>query len=74
VKIDWEIVVHDEGAGSGRAVRRLAVPGGWLYQVSMDNLSVTTSEDGWATRQHGWSAPVFVPDAGRTRDAEDPTP
>lgn len=51
----WE-VIHD---GAGDHVRRVAVTGGWLYQVEMISESRRLEEP---TVTHvGWSAPVFVP-------------
>ena len=61
-KEDWEVIIDDEGEGSGCAVRRLAVPGGWLYQVSMDNLTISTLDGRGGSTQYGWSPPVFVAD------------
>lgn len=45
---NWEIEQYDTDAGS-IFVRRLAVPGGWIYQTR------DSSQDGWIV------APVFVP-------------
>lgn len=55
----WEYV-NDE---SGDHVRRIAVPGGWLYQVEMHMTSdPVTCEPG--VNHSGWSQPVFVPTGG----------
>lgn len=46
----WTIV-HNPGPGDGPVVRRYPVPGGWLYQVAIDEPS--------RIQQH-WHAPMFV--------------
>ncbi len=50
------VIVHDEPM---ERVRRYPVPGGWLYQVQLDSMSVS---DGNATSHDGWHPPIFVPD------------
>lgn len=56
----WETVSESTGDDSASGVRRLRVPGGWLYQVEakveVDELD--------AISRIGWSAPVFVPSVG----------
>lgn len=51
----WEYV-NDE---SGDRVRRIAGPGGWLYQVEISMES--NRFDGPTVSYVGWSQPVFVP-------------
>lgn len=53
----WEIV-HDEPLAR---VRRMAVPGGWLYQVEIDH-RMEKHGDGEVANLFGWLPPVFVPD------------
>lgn len=55
----WEIVHCEKWAG----VRRFAVPGGWLYQVEIDDDVESSDADCRITRSHrkGWHQPVFVP-------------
>ena len=53
----WQAVIPADGKSEEPAVRRLAVPGGYLYQVehsvSIDDLDEITRID--------WFGPVFVP-------------
>lgn len=63
-KSAWEII-HPCTPGEhfgDPGVRRLAVPGGWLYQVQRaeDELQID-GEDTWG---FAWQPPVFVPNAG----------
>lgn len=53
------LVVHDEPHAS---VRRMAVPGGWLYQVERANLHSPGRVGEPSTSTYGWSSPVFVPE------------
>jgi len=46
---DWELFKHDVSNKLTFFVRRLEVPGGWLYQVSVAN------------SQEMWHPPTFVP-------------
>ena len=57
---EWEMVCSEEQ----REVRRISVPGGWLYQIGDRTVHAGQSgeTDEWST---GWSAPVFVSDAER---------
>jgi hypothetical protein len=67
---DWELIVDDMGSGDGNGVRRLSVPGGWIYQVAIWDLSVERTgetKSAKATHSHHWSAPVFVADPERQR-------
>jgi hypothetical protein len=54
---EWE-VIND---ADFERVRRIAVPGGWLYQV--ENCSRSESEEHGVSVIHhsGWHPPVFVP-------------
>lgn len=54
VHAEWELVYRDDSIR--RSVRRMAVPGGWLYQVE------TPAPAGVI-----WHPPVFVPEEWRTR-------
>ena len=62
----WEVVVdHAPGCAEweGR-VRRLEVPGGWLYQIwgFRDTETLREGPDvAPSTRTEGWGAPTFVP-------------
>lgn len=47
-RVTWEYFIDE----AGRALRRVEVPGGWLYQVQAD------TDCGVPT----WGLPVFVPD------------
>lgn len=42
--------------------RRLAVPGGWLYQVELFEDIVNISSDHPNHERRGWHPPVFVPE------------
>lgn len=55
----WEVLPMP--STGEECVRRLKVPGGWLYQVEHRFfLDPVESRPGfWA---HGWHAPVFVPE------------
>lgn len=56
----WETV---SGIEEGR-VRRMSVPGGWLYQVEIVHRSRTISAEfpDYEIVRVGWSQPIFVPD------------
>lgn len=56
----WDLV-HDV---EFERVRRLAVPGGWLYQTEIDQLHEVLRVGEDSTRVIGWHPPVFVPDGG----------
>lgn len=59
----WEYIGSD--VNDDNRVRRLPVPGGWLYQVSDQTRhegGTVGDPDQWS---YGWSAPVFVADAER---------
>lgn len=53
----WE-TVHDE---PNDRVRRMAVPGGWLYQVELYMVHNPRVKGEVSSSTHGWTAPVFVP-------------
>lgn len=59
-KTKWQTVVPSNGSPDEPAVRRLAVPGGYLYQVEhfaqVDDLDAITRIE--------WFTPVFVPFQG----------
>ena len=56
---NWTVVEHVVGHGDlCDVVRRLPVPGGWLYQVSNGGFNGCS-----------WSSPVFVPEPTRRRAA-----
>lgn len=55
----WELL-----ADCDPVVRRMLVPGGWLYQVEHhQTMHPISAEPGHYVL--GWHAPVFVPDAGK---------
>ncbi len=57
--MNWEIVFDQYGD----RVRRFYVPGGWLYQVELQNYTVKPSGySSESTTETGWHPPVFVPD------------
>jgi hypothetical protein len=47
----WTVVHKSSGPNDGPYVRRYPVPGGWLYQVSVDYIGGPVA----------WHAPTFVP-------------
>lgn len=51
-----ELICEEDVDSQGRRVKRVTVPGGWLYQVEMRD------ENG-----SRWSEPVYVPDSTRAR-------
>jgi hypothetical protein len=53
----WELI-----STSADDVRRLAVPGGWLYQVYGWNEQRSNSTEVADYTMSGWHPPVFVPD------------
>lgn len=55
----WE-VIHDE---ESERVRRMPVPGGWLYQVETWLWHHPGRDGEPVTYTSGWSPPVFVPTA-----------
>jgi hypothetical protein len=57
---NWEIVF----VSKGNRVRRMPVPGGWLYQVESVYRSRTISEDfpSYEVVRAGWGQPLFVID------------
>jgi len=59
-KDNWEVVPIKGDKNS--AVRRLAVPGGWLYQVERFERREAVNADTSDVFVSGWSDPVFVPD------------
>jgi hypothetical protein len=56
-KVKWQEVLAAKDSGDSPAVRRLSVPGGWLYQVEhfvrVDDLDEIARIE--------WFPPVFVP-------------
>lgn len=52
----WELV-NDEPL---ERVRRFRVPGGWLYQVEIDQLAESVAHDVQNVHTYGWHPPVFV--------------
>lgn len=61
----WEIVCDVESS----QVRRLAVPGGWLYQVEDRTHAVAGRVGDPNSWSFGWTAPVFVADTATALDA-----
>jgi hypothetical protein len=63
-------MVHLDVATSGDRVRRIAVPGGWLYQtqVALEHESGAHGEAPHYTS--GWSQPVFVAEPAAVRPAD----
>jgi hypothetical protein len=62
----WDLIEMPTGQPN---VRRLRIPGGWLYQVELDERVYSEASDGPGpdyTRE-GWHPPVFVPFAGDGR-------
>lgn len=53
----WEYIATTK---PGVDVRRLRVPGGWLYQVELEDRTESTHTDQPTTFRYGWNAPVFV--------------
>jgi hypothetical protein len=48
----------------GDGIRRLKVPGGWLYQVeSTTYVEMIEPNPSAGYYEHGWHTPVFVPDS-----------
>lgn len=58
----WEIV-H---VGTLEKVRRFRVPGGWLYQVELDQREESTAHGVPYVPMFGWGPPVFVPEGGES--------
>ena len=46
----------------GERVIRFAVPGGWLYQVELQNWTASGHYQPETSSHTGWHPPVFVPD------------
>ena len=67
--IAWE--QYASGSDGNDNVRRLRVPGGWLYQVEHHAFvdPVEARPGHWI---HGWHAPVFVPDVNPDQNPELP--
>lgn len=62
-RAEWEVVSQSHQPDAMVSVRRMAVPGGWLYQVS--NVSEAHRQNSvqhlHTDTESGWLAPVFVP-------------
>ena len=56
-KTKWQTVIESNGKPDEPAVRRLIVPGGYLYQVE----KFAEVDDLDAISRIEWSTPVFVP-------------
>jgi hypothetical protein len=56
----WELV-HDVAY---ERVRRMPVPGGWLYQTQIDQLHAPGEYVPPGARVIGWHPPIFVPGDG----------
>lgn len=55
--MNWELVTSSEGV----KVRRLEVPGGWLYQVELVTYHTGSHYNSNTETEMGWHDPVFVP-------------
>jgi hypothetical protein len=56
-KKKWQTVIAANGDDHVPGVRRLAVPGGWIYQIER----YSEVDDLDAISRIEWSLPVFVP-------------
>lgn len=58
----WELIEMPTDHPDQPNVRRLCVPGGWLYQVELDEhvYSEASDDPGPAYTREGWHPPVFV--------------
>lgn len=54
----WDLVVEAEHGH----VRRVAVPGGWLYQAEIAITATSPVDNQTVVLSTSWSNPVFVPE------------